>query len=309
MTGGALIIPRRGVLKAGLGLAIPAVGGLAGWCLNPGRSGAAENDKVLDIINKRRDAVRRDPIRWEPRLGLLAKQLAEAIARGRSEGVPIEEVEAEARRQEYPYKRISYMMGTDYQSAEQLVDDWINGARADEGVLDPVFSEAGTAIVNGRQIEGGGDVTVWIALFATPTHPVLPGWEMRVVTLSNKFRAKRRAGPLQLNKLLSNAAQAHADDMAQQDYFAHDSLDGRTAGDRAHAAGYRFRYWRENLATGPALDTARAAVDGRIASTSHRKALQDKRMTEVGIGYTYRPQDSGRVQGVHYWAMTLASPA
>lgn len=49
---------------------------------------------------------------------------------------------------------------------------------------------------------------------------------------------------------MESAAQAHADDMAQRDYFSHNSQDGRTPGSRITAAGCIWNAYGENIAAG-----------------------------------------------------------
>lgn len=264
-------------------------------------------DKLLAEINRWRKSNRLQPLRYEPRLGLLARQMAEAVARGRKDGIPIDEVEAEVRRQGYAFRQIGYLLGIGNTDAKEMVTGWITENRPDEGVMNRGYTEIGTAMVDGRALSDGKTGLVWVSLLADPTRPAAAGWDRDVLKYVNAFRASKEKPPLRLNAILSRAAQAHAQDMARRDYFDHNSPEGRTAGDRAQRAGYRFQYWRENLAVGQ--ETPKQVVDGWIRSrTGHREAMLDDLMKEVGIGYAFLPQDGGRIDAVHYWAMTLASP-
>lgn len=68
---------------------------------------------------------------------------------------------------------------------------------------------------------------------------------------------------------LSTSARGHSADMAARGYFAHDSLDGRTAGDRMTAAGYVWNAWRENIAAGQT--TSAAVHTAWMNSPGHKK--------------------------------------
>ncbi|MBI4819003.1 MAG: CAP domain-containing protein [Deltaproteobacteria bacterium] len=92
-------------------------------------------------------------------------------------------------------------------------------------------------------------------------------------------------GPVALDTALMSAAQGHSADMAAQNYFQHDSLDGRTAWDRIAAAGFQGDPVSENIAAGQ--PTADAAMDGWISSPGHCRNLMGARATHVGVGYAY----------------------
>ena len=71
--------------------------------------------------------------------------------------------------------------------------------------------------------------------------------------------------------------------MAAHDYFSHDSLDGRSAGDRITAAGYRWRAYAENIAAG--YPTPAAVVAGWIESPGHCQNLMNPTYRELGVGF------------------------
>ncbi|MBX3423992.1 MAG: carboxypeptidase regulatory-like domain-containing protein [Pirellulaceae bacterium] len=98
--------------------------------------------------------------------------------------------------------------------------------------------------------------------------------------------------PLAPNQILTNTANAHSSDMLQKQYFAHDSRDGKTPGQRMSNAGYSFTLWGENLAyvgqTGSPVNPVNQALEVHsqlIKSTSgHRQTIFDPRFQEIGIG-------------------------
>ena len=88
-----------------------------------------------------------------------------------------------------------------------------------------------------------------------------PEYAQNMLLLVNQFRASGgtcgdeelpSVPPLRLNRLLNEAAREHAADMAANNYFAHESLDGRQPADRIRAKGYRGSNYGENIAAGNA---------------------------------------------------------
>ena len=80
---------------------------------------------------------------------------------------------------------------------------------------------------------------------------------------------------------LARAAQLHANDMADNDYFDHESLDGRSFSDRAQQAGYDGSPTGENIAS---ASSAQQTVEMWMSSSGHRANLLSTRSTEIGIG-------------------------
>jgi uncharacterized protein YkwD len=113
--------------------------------------------------------------------------------------------------------------------------------------------------------------------------------EAQVLALTNQERAKAGCGPLRTNSALTNAAEAHAADMVDNHYFAHDSLDGRSPFDRMKAAGFKGGAMAENIAVG--YSSAAAVVTGWMNSPGHRQNILNCTYTMIGIGY-----DSGQVK-------------
>ncbi len=132
----------------------------------------------------------------------------------------------------------------------------------------------------------------------------------RVLDLLNQARSQgRRCGsetfpptaPLAAAAPLEAAAQAHARDMARQDYFAHRSKDGRQPRDRIRAAGYAARLSGENIAFGP--ESAEEVASGWLASPGHCANIMDARFRHTGLGVA-----SGRKAGHIYWVQTFGAP-
>lgn len=88
--------------------------------------------------------------------------------------------------------------------------------------------------------------------------------------------------PLTWNGLLERAAYDHSKDMALNNYFNHTGLNGSTPGSRLDAAGYKWNYYGENIATGQ-LDE-QAVILGWLNSPSHCHNMMDAKFTEIGVG-------------------------
>ena len=108
-----------------------------------------------------------------------------------------------------------------------------------------------------------------------------------VLGLLNAERSSKDLGPLHANRLLKTAAQRMANLMVRQQFFSHDTPDGRSMVDRVKATGYLRGKWAlgENLAWGSgALATPRAIVNGWMNSPAHRSNILDPGFRDVGIG-------------------------
>ena len=106
------------------------------------------------------------------------------------------------------------------------------------------------------------------------------------------------APPLTWNDILENAAIGHAQDMAINNYFSHDSKDGRSLKDRTDVAGYDEKGFQsftigENIAQGQ--QTIAEVMDGWLKSEGHCRNLMNPAFKEVGVALynTYWVQDFG----------------
>jgi uncharacterized protein YkwD len=128
------------------------------------------------------------------------------------------------------------------------------------------------------------------------------GVTAQVVALTNAERAKAGCRPLTVNATLTAVAQAHSQDMATNDYFDHNSQDGRTPFDRMTAAGYRYSTAAENIAAGQR--TPRDVMTAWMNSPGHRANILNCALTEIGVGYATR---SSSQYGV-YWTQDFGTP-
>ncbi|WP_231491934.1 CAP domain-containing protein [Pedobacter sp. Leaf170] len=86
---------------------------------------------------------------------------------------------------------------------------------------------------------------------------------------------------LNWNNLLASAALGHSKDMNTNNYFSHTSLDGRSAGNRITAAGYKWTTYGENIAAGQSNE--QAVFDAWINSEGHCKNIMNANFRDMGV--------------------------
>lgn len=102
-----------------------------------------------------------------------------------------------------------------------------------------------------------------------------------LVDLANKDRGEENLGFLKVNPVLVAAAQAKADDMAEKEYFAHNSPEGLTSWHWFSEAGYSFSYAGENLAVN--FSDSEDVEEAWMNSPTHRANIMNGKFTEIGI--------------------------
>lgn len=103
-----------------------------------------------------------------------------------------------------------------------------------------------------------------------------------VLQLSNQARSEHSIQALTPNTTLMSAAQAKAEDMAANHYFAHFSPSGKTPWDFFKEAGYSYRVAGENLAI--TNENEQAVINGWLNSPTHRENLLSNQYGDIGIG-------------------------
>jgi uncharacterized protein YkwD len=104
------------------------------------------------------------------------------------------------------------------------------------------------------------------------------------------------------NSLLAKAALLHSQDMAERNYFAHQTPDGITFDARIQAQGYAWSVAGENIAAGYA--TLEETIKGWIDSPNHCENLMNPDFKQVGMASFTRV---GSKFGV-YWTQDFATP-
>jgi hypothetical protein len=99
---------------------------------------------------------------------------------------------------------------------------------------------------------------------------------------TNQQRSANGKSALTINGKLNNAAQAKANDMANRNYWSHNTPDGSPPWVFITNAGYSYSAAGENLAYG--YNTSADTVAGWMASPTHKENLLNGGFTEVGFG-------------------------
>jgi uncharacterized protein YkwD len=126
--------------------------------------------------------------------------------------------------------------------------------------------------------------------------------QQEILALINGNRRQHGCGAVSLDRRLIEAANGHAADMARHDYFAHESRNGKGAGDRVTAAGYDWKHYGENIARG--VDSPYAVVDGWMHSPEHRHNILDCSLDQMGVGIAIAGDQDRTV----YWVQDFATP-
>lgn len=182
---------------------------------------------------------------------------------------------------------------------EVVKDQYCTSAR------DRPFTEFGTY---GQRNEA------WLVLATPAKRPALDDAARiaaRVLELVNAAREhSRRCGdrevpparPLSISASLTEAAERHARDMAQQGRFTHVGSDGSHTSERVSDARYRWRSVGENIAVGQT--DAETVVEAWLESPEHCANLMGRQFREMGVGFAIAPPRGPAV----YWAQVFAAP-
>ncbi len=124
-------------------------------------------------------------------------------------------------------------------------------------------------------------------------------YEQRVVQLVNVEREKNGLNPLALDSSISNVARAKSKDMADNNYFAHQSPTYGSAGDMLRNFGINWSAWGEYIASGQ--NTPEQVVNAWMNSEGHRANILSTNFGKIGVGYV---TDSN---GTPYWTQMFTN--
>jgi uncharacterized protein YkwD len=119
-----------------------------------------------------------------------------------------------------------------------------------------------------------------------------------VLCLVNRERTSRGESPLAADDRLQQAAQAHTESMAFQNYFEHNGPAGETPLSRIRATGYIYSSQLgfevgENIGWGTLWKgSPRSIVAAWMASAGHRANILDARFRNTGVGVSPHPPSS-----------------
>ena len=122
--------------------------------------------------------------------------------------------------------------------------------------------------------------------------------EMEVARLVNIERQKEGLAPLTFSEELSKVARVKSQDMANKNYFSHNSP---TYGDpfaMMRSFGIQYKTAGENIAKG--YSGAESVVRGWMNSSGHRANILNSSFGKIGVGYV-------NVNGTTYWTQMFTN--
>ena len=114
-----------------------------------------------------------------------------------------------------------------------------------------------------------------------------------LIKLVNQSRVNAGLKPLNINLILTKAAQKKAEDMAKRGYFSHNDPDGKPGYSLIGESGYNYNLAAENLAEG--YSDSESINNAWLNSESHRKHLLSSDYQDTGIAVVpgkYNGKDS-----------------
>ena len=103
----------------------------------------------------------------------------------------------------------------------------------------------------------------------------------QIVDLTNQQRASQGLGPLSVNGALNQAAIAKANDMFQNQYWAHVSPSGTTPWVFIKNSGYNYTVAGENLARD--FGDSGSVLNAWMSSPTHRDNIVNGKYSEIGV--------------------------
>lgn len=123
---------------------------------------------------------------------------------------------------------------------------------------------------------------------------------LEVLRLVNVERKKNGLNELVLSHELNGIATAKAEDMAEKNYFDHNSPTYGTPFEMLQQFDVRYQSAGENIAAGQ--KTAQDVMNDWLNSSGHRANILNRNYTELGVGYV-----EGGAYGT-YWVQLFTKP-
>lgn len=126
-----------------------------------------------------------------------------------------------------------------------------------------------------------------------------------IATFTNQLRVTQGLTPVRLDPSLCRAAQLHAEDMAERNYFSHVEHSRflmspcSTPGRRALKQGYSFSFIAENICAG--FPSPGGAFEGWVNSKPHYHNLVNPEFQDIGVGVALSKECRA------YWVMLLGT--
>jgi uncharacterized protein YkwD len=102
-----------------------------------------------------------------------------------------------------------------------------------------------------------------------------------LINLTNQVRVENHLQSLSPNPLLTKAAHTKANDLFKNQYFSHNSPEGKKFSDWVKETDYNYIIVGENLATG--FSSGEAVMAAWLGSDKHRENILQPRYREIGL--------------------------
>lgn len=121
--------------------------------------------------------------------------------------------------------------------------------------------------------------------YGAPSKSLANSFALQNFDLVNADRKQHDLATLSYSKDNSNTARKHSTDMAENHYFDHTNLDGKSPFDRLKDDGISFSAAGENLAYGQTSSIF--AHQGLMNSEGHRENILNNRFKSLGVGVDF----------------------
>ena len=136
----------------------------------------------------------------------------------------------------------------------------------------------------------------------TPTPAPVNDRVAALINEINRVRTDAGLAPYHVDGRLNQAAQAHSEDLANNDRWSHSGSDGSSPQDRMRRAGYPLAEGDELLAAN-STDVV-AIVNAWMGYPPYRDVLLNPDYVDIGAGYAY----NAAATYDHYWTVNVARP-
>jgi uncharacterized protein YkwD len=139
-------------------------------------------------------------------------------------------------------------------------------------------------VVTGIQVVAKPTELTLAAFYPDSSDALITAFERESFDLANASRIKLGKAILTWDDTIAGTARKHSQDMAAKNYFAHDSLDGKSPFDRMEDDGLKLRAASENIAAGQT--SAIFAHHSWMNSEGHRvNLLSDIKKLGTGVAF------------------------
>ncbi|WP_088007409.1 CAP-associated domain-containing protein [Indiicoccus explosivorum] len=126
------------------------------------------------------------------------------------------------------------------------------------------------------------------SIYAEPGDALKEGYELLLFELTNSTRAEFGLPLLEWNPDAQAVARLHSEEMAENSYFSHTNMAGRSPFDRMEAGGISFYVAGENLAYGQYSSVF--AHEGLMNSKGHRENILKPAFRHLGVGVAFNKE-------------------